>query len=103
AVGLRGYGVAPPPAAVQPASIALDLYSGGTATRTITLSNPGGSDLDYLVSILAPGSTEEVSGAASAASAVMATARPIAHDALVKLKEKSVPMQIAMHGGDMID
>jgi hypothetical protein len=102
-VALVGRGVIPPVASAQPAGIAVDLYSGGTATRTISLSNTGGSALEYVVSIPASASAMEVTGAASASSGVMATAQPVAHDALVRLQGKFVPQQVAVRDGKIVD
>ena len=103
AVVLHGRGVAPPIVSTQPAAIAVDLYTGGTATRTISLSNTGGSDLKYTVSIPTAGPALEVTGAASAASDVIATAHPVAHDALAKLRGKAVPQRIAIRDGEIVD
>ncbi|TMQ49948.1 MAG: choice-of-anchor D domain-containing protein, partial [Candidatus Eisenbacteria bacterium] len=44
-LGLHGEGLVPPGIEVTPDSLALTLLSGQSATRTLTLRNPGGSDL----------------------------------------------------------
>jgi subtilisin family serine protease len=54
-VALRGRAVLPPLAAVSPESVEAVLSSGSTATRTLTLSNLGESDLTATLSVRAAG------------------------------------------------
>jgi subtilisin family serine protease len=51
-VGLSGEGVTPPELAVSPASLSAILFTGQLETQTLTLSNAGGADLQYAVTIL---------------------------------------------------
>jgi subtilisin family serine protease len=46
-ITLEGFGLFPPEIAVAPASIDTALPPGGTRTKTLTISNTGGSDLDW--------------------------------------------------------
>src|SRR5439155_10872027 len=46
-VGLSGTGVPPPDIAVTPPAIEASLFTGGTASRTVTVQNTGGSDLTF--------------------------------------------------------
>ncbi len=52
-IELRGLSVIAPDIAVQPDSIHADLFTGATATRTITIANTGGSPLIWSASALA--------------------------------------------------
>ncbi|MGD8413848.1 MAG: choice-of-anchor D domain-containing protein, partial [Candidatus Latescibacterota bacterium] len=47
AIELLGEGLELPGIAVQPDSLAEDLFSGDTSIHTLTISNPGGSDLTF--------------------------------------------------------
>jgi subtilisin family serine protease len=51
-IPLTGTGVLPPAAAVDPTSLASDLFTGDSETQTLTLSNTGDSDLEYTVATL---------------------------------------------------
>ena len=47
AVALSGTGLIPPDIAVDPSALHVDLFTGESTTRTLTVSNTGGSNLDY--------------------------------------------------------
>ena len=48
-VSLTGVGLVPPVIGVEPGSLSATLYEGSTEVRTLTVSNTGGSTLDYEV------------------------------------------------------
>ncbi len=49
-LSLSGNGVPPPVISVTPDSLREDLFTGGTSTKLLTISNNGGSDLIYSIS-----------------------------------------------------
>ena len=50
-VDLTGRGLEPPAFSVNPASLSSSLFTGGTEAQSLDLSNTGGSDFDYNLSI----------------------------------------------------
>jgi len=50
-VALQGMGLIPPDISVSPESLSADLFTGEMKTETLTISNSGGSDLDFNISI----------------------------------------------------
>jgi hypothetical protein len=46
-LALRGEGLVPPVIVAEPAALSMQLYTGETGTRSMTLSNHGGSDLNW--------------------------------------------------------
>ncbi|MFQ5770305.1 MAG: choice-of-anchor D domain-containing protein, partial [bacterium] len=50
-VALRGEGLVPPVIAVSPDSLSENLFTGGRSTQLLTISNTGGSDLDFEINI----------------------------------------------------
>ncbi len=52
-VSLSGRGLVAPDIEVAPPSLTQDLFTGGTATQTLTLGNAGGSDLTFDISLAA--------------------------------------------------
>ncbi|MEQ1833329.1 MAG: S8 family serine peptidase, partial [Candidatus Eisenbacteria bacterium] len=54
AVQLAGTGLVPPDVALAPDSVLASLFVGGTATRTLTITNSGGSELQYRLSSRRP-------------------------------------------------
>ena len=50
AVGLAGSGIMPPTLVISPDSLSASVAPGGQATRVLTLSNPGSSDLFFAIS-----------------------------------------------------
>ncbi len=50
-IALKGKGALPPEIAVTPDSLAADLFTGETTTRTLTIFNTGNSDLTFELSI----------------------------------------------------
>lgn len=63
AVVLEGTGLVPPDVALAPDSVLASLFVGGTATRTMTITNSGGSDLDFRLSARRPAGPAAPSGA----------------------------------------
>src|SRR5262249_40022856 len=53
-VPLTGTGLIPPEVGLNPASFDETLLSGGRVTRTLTLRNDGGSDLDFAITSEGP-------------------------------------------------
>ena len=51
-VGLSGEGIPAPVLEVAPSSLSATLNTGGKETQTLTVSNTGGSDLNYAVTVL---------------------------------------------------
>ncbi|MBI4231006.1 MAG: choice-of-anchor D domain-containing protein [Planctomycetes bacterium] len=51
AVALSGVGLVPPVIGVTPASLSESLFTGETASRTLTIQNTGGSDLTWEISL----------------------------------------------------
>ena len=98
-VSLRGKAAPPPLASAAPPSLSANLFPGATAHRTLSLSNAGGSTLDYVVSVVAAQpAVVEVLGGATAADAI-ATARPLSRDALQELRvPASTPSDAAATG-----
>lgn len=82
---------APPPAVeVTPPSLVANAFSGGLATRTVRISNHGGSDLDFQIAIVEPDNASllEIEGAGSS-SDVIASGRPLSREELSKLRSSS--------------
>ena len=69
-LALSGTGVEPPIIGVNPTSFAEDLFTGGTASHTLTISNTGASDLQFDIS------AEDVTTSAAASRAVLLRGRP---------------------------
>ena len=98
-VSLRGKAVSPPLASLLPPSLSANLFPGATAHRTLSLSNAGGSTLDYVVSVTAaqPDVVDALGG--TPAAEVIATARPLSRDALQELRAPaSTPREAAVTG-----
>jgi subtilisin family serine protease len=70
-VALSGEGLVPPDIGVSPASLSENLFSGETSTKVLTVSNTGGSALDFLVNVRA-----EVAGAVSVPFAGLSATAP---------------------------
>lgn len=104
-VVLLGKCVPPPAVSAGPQSLAVTLNPGASATRTLSIHNTGGSNLDYVLSIVAPGSTArlETIGATPAAGNAVAAARPLSHDALQSFRANGIPSQVAVDAGGRID
>jgi subtilisin family serine protease len=76
AIGVAGNGVEPPIIALSPASVEVDLYTGETANRIVTVRNDGAADLELEVATaaaetsaaadLSPGALERFGSAFSA-------------------------------------
>jgi hypothetical protein len=64
-IALQGEGLVPPVISVEPESLSADLFSGGKSTQQLTITNTGGSDLAFNVSVEV---TSSPGGAASASS-----------------------------------
>jgi len=60
AVVLQGEGLDPPVIAVTPDSLGADLFTGETASATMTISNSGGNDLEWLLEIAGTGANAQV-------------------------------------------
>lgn len=50
-VSLEGEGLVPPAIGVAPGALADSLFTGGTSGQTLTISNTGGSDLDFTIAV----------------------------------------------------
>ena len=104
-VVLLGKCAEPPAVSAGPTSLAVTLNPGGSATRTLSINNAGGSNLDYVLSILAPGTTAqtEAIGATPAASEAAGVARPLSRDAMQRLREAGLPSQVNVDANGSID
>jgi subtilisin family serine protease len=102
AVTLLGKCVEPPAVSAGPQSLAVTLNPGATATRTLSIHNAGGSNLDYVVSIVAPGSTTQTETiGATPAGAAAGVARPLSRDALQRAR--GLPSQVTVDANGHVD
>ncbi|HEX6790377.1 MAG TPA: S8 family serine peptidase, partial [Candidatus Krumholzibacteria bacterium] len=104
AVALRGRGVDPPVVGVAPSSFSENLYTGGTVQRVLSVSNAGGSDLDFEVRV-EPGDSvamkvDVVGGVAPRA--VLAAGHPLSAAQLDRLKA-SFPRRVTVPATAEID
>src|SRR2546422_509393 len=84
-VALRGQGVIPPEIAASPDSLAASLFTGQTTARSLTLSNRGGSNLEFEVSVegVRPAAPAGLTiASAGPRGALLASGRPVALDRL---------------------
>ncbi len=105
AVTLLGKCMEPPVVSAGPQSLSVTLNPGATTTRTLSIANAGGSNLDYVLSIVAAGSATQVEsiGATPAAGGAAGVARPLSRDALQRVRARGLPSQVAVDGAGHID
>ena len=87
-ITLKGRTAEPPTMLVTPSSLSANLYTGGVAHRTVTISNQGGSDLDIELALVEPeaGAAIDVIGGEAAGDDVVAVGRPLSRDELRRLR-----------------
>lgn len=104
-VSLSGAALDPPVVSVTPASFDESLFTGATATRTLTLSNDGASELDFelaLEEIGVAGARVDVIADPSLATDVVAVGRPLSQEQLDAL-ESSVPHSVRVGSREGVD
>jgi hypothetical protein len=103
-ISLLGKCVDPPAASASPPALSVNLYPGGAAGRTVSLSNTGGSNLDYVVTVEAPDAVSAQDEPAGAASHdVVGVARPLSRDAIAEMRASSIPTKISVDAAGRID
>jgi len=98
AVPLFGDGIDPPVVSVSPSSFDEDLVTGAVATRTLTVSNSGTSDLDFEITVEEVGGLGvriDVTADPSASPNVVAAGRPLGQDEIAALTAE-VPRTITI-------
>jgi subtilisin family serine protease len=104
-VPLQGVAQDPPVISVSPSSLSADLFTGATQDQTLTVSNQGGSNLDFEISFedLSPDALKtSVFGAARGDNDVRATGRPLSSAELKRIKT-AIPHNVAVDKHGEID
>jgi subtilisin family serine protease len=88
AIAIKGRTADPPAMQVSPSSLSASVFAGGEAHRTVTVSNQGGSDLDFEISLIEPqgNAAIDVIGGDGAVAGVVAVGRPLSRDELQALR-----------------
>jgi subtilisin family serine protease len=104
-VPLSGAALDPPVVSVTPAAFDESMFTGGVATRTLTVSNDGVSELDFELTLeeLGVGAAHvDVIADPSLAADVVAAGRPLSQEQLDAL-ESSVPHSVRVESRDGLD
>ena len=104
-VMLQGQGIDPPVIMVTPSSLSADLYTGAHSDQTLTITNNGGSNLDFEITLedLTNGAVNiDVFADPSVGDRVLATGRPLAAAELAELKAR-FPKNVAVGSTGEVD
>ncbi|HXV12710.1 MAG TPA: choice-of-anchor D domain-containing protein [Candidatus Krumholzibacteria bacterium] len=103
AVPLFGEGIEPPVIAVAPASFDEELFTGASATHTLTIGNDGATELDFEIVLEETGGVRvEVIADPSLDAGVKAVGRPLSPGELAALTA-SVPKRVDMRADEHLD